>query len=147
MSPVSLGSAPRTRLGTSAAVLSALALLPIVVHLVDDATPGVLSTVVDADLRGPLIGVALAVQILFAFASLRERRAGHAGVLVLAAVWVAVVFVNHADAFVGGDFGGGFGSRLAVWGIVGLQGLAALTALAALRTRRRTSFSGTGFGS
>ncbi|MGH3441933.1 MAG: hypothetical protein ACRDUY_07795 [Nitriliruptorales bacterium] len=148
MSPVSLSSSSKSRQGTAAAVLSAVAMVPILVHVLDDATGGVLSDTLDAGSQGAIIGLALAVQMLFALGAMRESRAGYGGVLVLAGLWVGVSVLDHAAAFGGGDFGGGFLSRLAVWGVVAFQGLAALTALAALRSRRRTSFSGTGwFGS
>lgn len=134
-----------SRAGAIAAGFSALALLPIVPHVVEEATLGGLERFglgTTASLW--VIGASLALQLLFAFAALRERRIGYVGVLLIAAGWVVSVLIDHYDAFLAGEFREGLVSRASVWGIVGFQGLAAIASASAVRSTRRTSFSGTG---
>ncbi len=133
-----------TRAGTAAAVFSALALAAVVPHVVQDAMLRVFPFTGRSQLMGVVIGVALALQMLFALGAVRERRSSFLGVLVIAGLWVLLALANHFRAFLPGNFDGGLPARLSVWGVVGLQGLAALAALVALRATRRTSFSGTG---
>lgn len=143
MRNIAIGSSNRS--AAVAAVFSVLSLLPIVPHVVEDVEAGFFSDLgVDPQVGAWTIGGVLAMQMVFALASFRERRWGFGGVFVLAAIWVAAAFVDHSAAFLPGDFRAGLWSRMAVWGIVVFQGIAALGGLAAFRGSRKTSFSGTG---
>lgn len=134
-----------SRAGNAAAVLSVLAVVPIVAHLVEDATEDAFASFgLDPLPAAWLLGGALALQLTFALACLRERRAGYIGVALLSLAWVVTAGIEHWQAFVPGDFRAGLSSRIAVWGVIVLQGLAAWTALSAVRSTRRTSFTGTG---
>lgn len=130
---------------TAAAVFSALSLLVTVPHLAEDAAVAA-SPVLGSAPRGVALvaGAALTAQLLFAFRCLRQRRSGYVGVFLLAVMWLSVAATGHWRAFTTAPFRAGLSSRLLVWGMVITQGGAVLASLTAMRSRRRSSFLGTG---
>jgi hypothetical protein len=125
----------------------ASALVPVAVfpHIVEDIAAGEFERFgLGAFAAAAVVGAIVAAQMLAALAALHYRRSGYAIVLLLATLWIVAVVLDHPEAFVPGEFTAGFGSRLAIWGIVAIQALAALGALSAWRGTRRTSFAGTG---
>jgi hypothetical protein len=137
-----------TRPALTAAVASVLAPVAILPHVFEDLVDGTLDTVAGIQMEplgaGLLIGLALTLQLIGALGAAKERRWGYLVIFLVAAAWIVLAAIDHSEAFVPGDFREGFGSRLAVWGLVGIQAIAALAALTALRVSRRGSFSGTG---
>ena len=125
---------------------SALAVLPIVPHVMEDVAydvPGRFGLSEQA--FGWLVGAVLVVQLTAALGAVREHRPGYVGVLVFAVTWVVLALADHWQAFVADEFRGGIASRAAVWGIVATQLLASGFALSAIRLgRRRATFSRTG---
>lgn len=133
------------RSSIAAAVLTALSPIAIIPHIVEDAATGTFERFgLEPDSGALLVGATLAIQVLFAFGSLRDHRWGYGGVLFFGVIWVVAAVADHPGAFLADPFRAGFTSRLAVWGIVLFQGGAAIAALLSLRSTRQTSFRGTG---
>lgn len=133
------------RSGVTAAVLTALSPIAIVPHIVEDAAAGTFERFgLEPESGALLVGATLALQVLFAFGSLRDHRWGYGGVLFFGVIWVVAAVADHPGAFLADPFRAGLPSRLTVWGIVLFQGGAAIAALLSLRATRQTSFRGTG---
>lgn len=133
------------RAGVVAAVLSAFVPLAGLPHVFEDVAEGVFAGFGLGTLAaGLFVGGALTIQLLGAFAALRESRIGYVIILLAAVIWIVLAVYDHPGAFTPGDFREGMVSRVAIWAIVGVQGIAGLAALSALRSTRGSSFSGTG---
>lgn len=145
MTNIAVG-ASSNRSAVVAAVFSVLSVVPILPLLLHGPTDQLVLSDIGLGTTAAtwMFGGILALQMMLALASVRDRRWGYGGILLLATAWVVVTTIQHSGAFLPGTFRTGLWSRLAVWGTVGFQAIAALASLTAFRGARRTSFSGTG---